>query len=42
VPFPKSLNNVVKQLEFYQREEETLRKEISEFNTLAKKYRSLN
>tara|TARA_R110002050_G_C8528298_1_gene478364 strand:+ start:25 stop:486 length:462 start_codon:yes stop_codon:yes gene_type:complete len=42
VPFPKSLNNVVKQLEFYQKEEETLRKEISEFNTLSKKFRSLN
>ena len=41
VPFPKSLNNVVKQLEFYQKREQIYREEVSEFNTESKKYKRL-
>ena len=41
IPRPKVLTEVNKVLEKYQREEESFRKEINEFNTLSKRFKSI-
>ena len=41
IPEPKIFNTVSKTLSTYQKEEETFRKEINEFNTLSKKFKSI-